>query len=796
MKRAREHPLSAMIQKSSIEDDDQRIERNVHTHGVQGNKNVSANMTTATATSTSRLLVLVSVLLIFHKFAICLEFLNLTPSSTQVLSKLFWLPSLFLEDIFFLTLLSLGARRLPFCFIIVLAIYTATIIMLNLTWLLLNQELFPWHMATWAWIEREVFLKMIVSSLTKELPSSYFVVFVAPWATFGLLWLLLKTRDKNRGVGILKKRHSSRALLPVSSHQETSLPSVFSLRTYSGQSLSGFWLLLAFYLVLSQTIRPAEPYGRISGTPFVSVPLEISKGIRDFYSERSILSVNGSSNSTETSDGAVWDEVIKEIQDMPSYTDDKPMNVVLIFLESVRSDMMPFENSTAWAERFLENPRRQEWEHITPFYANWVQHPSTRHIPLIKSASGFTAKSLFSTLCSSHALPMYHTREHTSKLYRQCLPQILQKLGYATQFFQSPTESFDHQLEMMQNIGFRDIFGKESFDRLFNTTQEFEDFHTANYFGYEDDVFLEPMMDWVDKQMSNKSPFFLSYLTGVTHDPYNIPPRAGWNPKTFSRDATANGYLNGLAYTDDFLRKLTTEFELRGLMESTLFVFVGDHGGDFADRGSIFKTWSVPFEEAFDVSVSFHTRRTEWSQILGAMDHDAQGTWSSIDILPTIVEILLPGVPKALLDGRRNGSLVDGRSMLHPSGQRLLLSIPNPGCGMILRDGPFSIIVNCDESRTTTRVYDLNTDPGQKTKLFLVNDAVSLDPKTKKLLDWGEKAFVFLARLKADLIDAHKTGIACFHCALSSLLLLNTLNDWDEHSVAEHSINSSSIERR
>jgi hypothetical protein len=780
-----------MIQKSSTEDD-QRIERKVYTHGVQDNKNVSTNLTTAT--SASRLLVLVSVLLILHKFAICLEFLNLTTSSTQVWSKLFWLPSLFLEDVMFLTLLSFGARRLPFCFFLSLAIYTATIIMLNLTWLLLNQELFPWHMATWAWIEREVFLKMIVS-LTKELPSSYFVVFVAPWTSCGLLWLLfLKTRDQNREVGIRKKRKSSCALLPVSSHQETSLPS-FSLRKYSGQSLFGFWVLLAFYLVLSRTIRPAEPYGRISVTPFVSVPLEISKGIRDFYSERSMKPVNGSSNSTETSDEAVWDEVIKEIQDMPSYTDDKPMNVVLIFLESVRSDMMPFENSTAWAKRFLKNTR-QEWEHITPFYANWVQHPSTVHIPVIKSASGFTAKSLFSTLCSSHALPLYHTREHTSKLYRQCLPQILQKLGYATQFFQSPTESFDHQLETMQNIGFRDIFGKESFDRLFNTTQEFQDSHTTNYFGYDDDVFLEPMMDWVDKQMSNKSPFFLSYLTGVTHDPYNIPPRAGWNPKTFSHDATANGYLNGLAYTDDFLRKLTTEFERRGLMESTLFVFVGDHGGDFKDRGSMFRTWSVPFEEAFDVSVSFHTRHTEWSQVLGAMDHDAQGTWSSIDILPTIIEIALPGVPKALLDGRRNSSLVDGRSMLHPSGQRLLLSIPNPGCGMILRDGPFSIIVNCDESRTTTRVYDLNTDPGQKTKQLLVNDAVSLDPKTKKLLDWGEKAFVFLERLKADLIDAHKTGIACDNCALSSLLLLKTLNDWDEHSVAERSINSSSIERR
>ena len=166
----------------------------------------------------------------------------------------------------------------------------------------------------------------------------------------------------------------------------------------------------------------------------------------------------------------------------------------------------------------------------------------------------------------------------------------------------------------MENIGFPQFFAQENFDQMYNTTPEFKDIHSTNYFGYDDDVFLKPMMDWVDKQRKKETPFFLSYLTGVTHDPYNIPPRQTWYPKTFSNDGSANGYLNGIAYTDDFLRKLMSKFESRGLMDSTLFVFVGDHGGDFADRGPTFKTWSTPFEEAFNVGVSFHTKRQKWTQ--------------------------------------------------------------------------------------------------------------------------------------------------------------------------------------
>lgn len=776
MKRGREYPQSStLLQHHDDGDDKTTIERKMDTH-LDPKKEVRPMNVIS---FTRMIFVLVSLLLIIHKVALCLEILNFTSTNSQVLSTVFWLPSLFLEDFIFLSLFYLGSRKLSFCCFLTIALYISTIAMVNMAWLLVNHEVFPWHMATWAWNEREIFSKMFVA-LTKDLPFVYLFLSVAAWACCLLLWILWETRDKNRVVGI-QKRQSSRNLLPFLSLQKTQLSSFGSRVDRNKHLMYGFWLLVAFYVALAQTIRPHEPYKSISATPFISVPLEIRQGFRDHYYERlsTIPMRESTATSSRTSDAVLWDDVIQKLKDGDhSTTNDKPMNVVLVFLESVRSDMMPFNKSTAWAKRFLENSGLER-DHVTPFYENWIMHPWTVHVPKIKSASGFTAKSLFSTLCSSYALPLYHTREHTSKLYRQCLPRILQRLGYSTRFFQSPIESFDHQREMMQNIGFPNIFGKESFDRQYNTTQEFEDLHRTNYFGYDDDVMLKPMMDWVDNEMNNNNPFFLSYLSGVTHDPYNVPPAEAWDPKYFSHDTTANGYLNGLAYTDDFLRKMVAEFERRHLMKSTLFVFVGDHGGDFADRGAMFKTWSVPFEEAFDVSVSFHTRNSNRSRQLAALDQNADGIWTSLDILPTIVEIALHGVPTAFLDGRRNSSLVDGRSMLHSPGRRLTFSIPNPGCGMVLRDWPYSIIVNCDESRTTTRVYDLNADPEQKTKLFLVNDALGADPATKKLLDWGETAFLFLERLKADLVEAHGTGVSCLNCALSSLQHLETLKNPD-----------------
>ena len=47
----------------------------------------------------------------------------------------------------------------------------------------------------------------------------------------------------------------------------------------------------------------------------------------------------------------------------------------------------------------------------------------------------------------------------------------------------------------------------------------------------------------------------------------------------FTRNSKANCYLNSVAYTDGFLKKLVQEFKERQLMvKKLLFVFLGDHG--------------------------------------------------------------------------------------------------------------------------------------------------------------------------------------------------------------------------
>jgi lipoteichoic acid synthase len=43
----------------------------------------------------------------------------------------------------------------------------------------------------------------------------------------------------------------------------------------------------------------------------------------------------------------------------------------------------------------------------------------------------------------------------------------------------------------------------------------------VNYFGYEDDVRLEPSREWMDRNRAH--PFLLSYLTLTAHHDYRLP---------------------------------------------------------------------------------------------------------------------------------------------------------------------------------------------------------------------------------------------------------------------------------
>jgi len=661
---------------------------------------------------------LASVSVFLNKVVLCIHFLDFSRAETY-----FWLPSVFFLDLIFAGLVyGLGTScRLLTTFMV---LFTVLVDAAGVTAVIGHGLTMPWALAVWALTEWQDF-QILVRAKAEE---SYIQVWMV--ALVQVVWAFLLA-----------------LCYTYMKQTTTALPLVMRF-SYARWKHPGALLLV--YLLLMTTLRPQDPYKKLSQTPCFTVSLEIIEGIKQYREHKH--------KAMHLSQDEHFDSSRPRNYQVPESF--APLNVVVIFLESTRADIMPFDGSTSWAERFVSAGQ----DDITPFYSNWTKLDETLYIPLIKSASGYTHKSLLSTLCSMHTLPIQGTIEAFYELYHPCLPQRLGHLNYSSIFFQPTVENWEHEKDLIRRIGFPEFFGKESYDNMIGASEDFKTSHTVNYFGYEDSIMLPVIMEWVDKQ---RSPFFLSYLSGITHDPYNIPPSVNWTRRFFSDNEKVNDYLNTVLYMDHWLEKLVGEFEARNLLESTLVVMLGDHGITMFERDSVsFTTFDQKYEEAMDVGISFYSRSEQWKSILRELDDAAitNGTYSSIDVVPTILEIL--GIEER---GKKSNNLVDGRSMLHASGQRLRLSIANPGYTMVLRDRSYVLV---RRPSNKPEAFDLRVDPEQKKPLLIVSSTKG------ELARWGDKAVAFLRFVEEDLHWSYREGRRCSNCTLSLLLTLESLDDW------------------
>jgi hypothetical protein len=739
------------------------------------------------------LVIFVGISLILRKLTVCVETIDF-----DSIASYFWFPSLWLQDVLFVLLIN-ASLSMRSTYIVSVILWTASVTAVVCTVGICAAEVtfwighglgIPWDRVPLAWYRWEEF-QSLISSKAEEGALKVWMVIMGQMSWTILLSLFPIPCHK----GSSRRQQKDRITATTSRHLPgtTSAPSPARGFTHLLTAKKSVAALLTIYGILVLLLRPSIPYTRLSTTPLLMVSLEVTKGFQQYQELLHVANSkddSGDQNKWWRAEVNAMKQLVQRAPFERDYTDE-PINVVLVFLESVRADMMPFDGSTPWARRFV--PNITVHDKITPFYDQWVRDSnSTLYVPHMKSASGLTHKSLASTLCSLHALPFHGTVEHAQNLYHPCLPQILDRLGYESQFFKSLTETFDHQNHLMRNIGYPRMYGRESYDRANHPTAAFQQNHTANYFGYEDIVLLDPVTEWVDSQTK---PFFLSYLSGITHDPYAIPPSGGgWKPQSFSLDEKVNGFLNEVSYLDTWLDLLVKSFEDRHLMNSTLFVFLGDHGGHFKDRDSQFTTFEQNYEEAFDVGVTFHSRNPRIQKLLQKSQAFVSGNWTSLDIAPTLLELLFgrainpmrPGSEKGSInspyskyfDSRASASWVDGRSMLRESGSRLRLSIGNPGESLMLRDQCFVLVFPLKEDgRAHPEVFNICADPGQNQPLQLLPVSSFSIPKSE-LERWGRKAMSFCLQVKSDLVHAHKTGMRCQKCALEELVTLETLESW------------------
>jgi lipoteichoic acid synthase len=323
-------------------------------------------------------------------------------------------------------------------------------------------------------------------------------------------------------------------------------------------------------------------------------------------------------------------------EDLPTHTRLVPTpqttkrNVVIIFLESTRARSTTPYNKDIDTTPFL-NELSKESLMAERAYAV-VPH---------------TSKALVATLCGvAPPLDDENTESEPDVIPARCIADLLKEKGYRTSFFQSATEDFERRRMLVENLGHEDFFPIEDMSK--------EGFQKANYFGYEDNIMLEPSRMWLEEN-GDEGPFLATYLTVTSHHDYVVPDRYG--EKNFADDEVLNKYLNTVRYQDFFVKNLFEQYKELGLYENTIFILLGDHGEGFDEHG-LKQHDNVIYNEGLRIPFFIHDPRRPKSGTIEAPVNE-------LDVLPTVAD---------LLGYEIRGGTYPGSSMLSPLEERTLMA--------------------------------------------------------------------------------------------------------------------------
>ena len=304
----------------------------------------------------------------------------------------------------------------------------------------------------------------------------------------------------------------------------------------------------------------------------------------------------------------------------------------------------------------------------------------------------------------------------------RCLPELLGERGYDSVWFSSATETFEDRGELVENFGYEDFLPVESMD---NTG-----FEQSNYFGYEDNIMLQPSEDWLKAHRGK--PFVATYLGVTGHHDYRPIDRYGL--EEYSEDSALNHYQNSVRYLDFFIRNVIDQYKSLGLYEDTIFVIYGDHGEGFGEH-DLNQHDNTIYQEGLKVPFLIHDPGRFGS------GKRVQTLTDQADTLPTVLD---------LLGYKVTGGSYPGRSLLAPpDGDRTLFF----SC---FDDYKCLASIEGDEKyiyffgNQPEEVYDLSKDPHERHDIASQQNTQELRDKRSRVLAW-------YSRINA-MYEKHQSG--------------------------------------
>jgi len=383
-----------------------------------------------------------------------------------------------------------------------------------------------------------------------------------------------------------------------------------------------------------------------------------------------------------------------------------PRNVVLVMMESVRAASTTMHDPALQTTPYLKSLADQglmvaDMSAVIPRTTSaWIAI-LTGQYPLVDQGVGRWMKV------------------NDNKPALASLPNLLDGVGYRSAFFTTTNLVYQSDQQVIEAMGFDTV--KSEPDLSFPAAER------VTYFGIADEHLLKPMLDWSEHQHKSGRPFFATVMTNVGHHTFQTP--SNWPKKVFDPSASPilHDYYNCLNYIDDVIRRLVEGYTARGMLQDTVFVFVGDHGQMLGEHNTN-QSFNALYQKALHVPMVIYAPGLKLPP--GVID----GPRQQIDILPTIAE---------LAGFELHGAKLPGTSLLQPVDpqRELYFSSLMDWSYLAVRKGQRKYIYNFERSPMT--VFDLANDPRELSPLTNVPSA-ELAQMREDMLRWRIDAEIAL----------------------------------------------------
>ena len=375
-------------------------------------------------------------------------------------------------------------------------------------------------------------------------------------------------------------------------------------------------------------------------------------------------------------------------------TDQKPLNVVLVILESVQ-----------YAQTSFASPDRNP----TPFLKSFAEQGVM--FSQMRSTLTHTSKAIFSLVSGRYPCASQDVMEAvpSDETYAS-LATILERHGqYRTAYFQSAKGTFESRPSLINNLGFDRFWSREDM----NDPNLHLGYLAADEFGM-----IDPLADWITED--NGKPFCATLLLSAAHDPYEVPAWYGEPAKE-----PLDRYKQVVTYTDSFLKALDDRLQALGLADNTVLCIVGDHAEGFGEHGKHGHE-RIGFDEVLRIVWAM---RSPVGITPGTQVH---APVSSVDVLPTLLSVLGYDCKAGQFDGINALEITEPRKVFF-SGW-----VPWGPAGYVMDGMKYVHTPSLDE----TVVYDLIQDPFE-TEGIIATPEQTIEIQNS-LITWRKSTLVHL----------------------------------------------------